>query len=68
VKNVGNYLSQAKQFIVGVRHEFAKVLWPTRKELFGVAGVVLIVVTAFSLYLGILDLVIGEIARRVLAL
>ncbi len=68
MNNVGNYFSQAKQFVVGVRQEFAKVLWPTKKELFGVAGVVLIVVTAFSLYLGILDLVIGEIARRVLAL
>lgn len=68
MKNVGNYLGQAKQFVIGVRHEFAKVLWPTRKELFGVAGVVLIVVTAFSLYLGVVDLVISHIARKVLAL
>lgn len=68
MKSVGNYFSQAKQFIVSVRQEFAKVLWPTKKELFGVAGVVLIVVTAFSLYLGVLDLVIGQVARRVLAL
>lgn len=68
MKNIGNYLGQAKQFVLGVRHEFAKVLWPTRKELFGVAGVVLVVVTAFSLYLGALDLIIGHIARKVLAL
>lgn len=68
MNKISSYLSQAKQFVVGVRQEFAKVLWPTRQELFGVAGVVLIVVTAFSLYLGALDLVIGQIARRVLAL
>lgn len=68
VKNIVSYVDSARQFIVGVRQEFAKVIWPTRKELFQVAGIVLVVVTAFSVYLGVVDLVIGHIARKVLAL
>jgi preprotein translocase SecE subunit len=68
VKIVGSYFGQVKQFVLGVRQEFSKVVWPTKVELFGIAGMVLVVVAAFSLYLGFLDLLIGHIARRVLAL
>ncbi|MBN1549100.1 preprotein translocase subunit SecE [Candidatus Babeliales bacterium] len=53
------------QFFNEVRSEMAKVVWPTWTELVGSTIVVLIVVTAFSLYLGSVDYVISRTAEAV---
>lgn len=52
-------------FISEVRSEMAKVVWPTWSELVGATIVVLIVTTAFALYLGAIDYGLSKIAEIV---
>ena len=42
-------------FLKEVRQELAKVIWPTWDELVGSTIIVLIIIEAFSIYLGALD-------------
>ncbi|MEX0940066.1 MAG: preprotein translocase subunit SecE [Candidatus Babeliales bacterium] len=53
------------QFFVQVRQELGKVVWPSSNELIGSVIVVLILVCAFSIYLGALDLFFYRVAERV---
>ncbi len=55
-------------FFDGVKREFAKVFWPTRTELFGATLVVLAFVVAFSIYLGMLDYCLSQVAGKILSL
>ena len=55
------------QFLDGVKREFAKVMWPSRKELIGSTLVVLFLVSAFAIYLGTVDFVLGQAARWLLS-
>ncbi len=53
------------QFLSGVNREFSKVVWPSRSELTGSTVVVLVLVLFFSLYLGIVDFVLAQLAARI---
>jgi len=50
------------QFFKEVRTELGKVVWPTWNELVGSTIIVLIIVVAFSLYLGAIDYVLAMAA------
>ncbi len=56
------------QFFDGVQKEFAKVVWPSRQELFEATVVVLVLVTFFALYLGTIDLVFRTVAGKIFSL
>jgi len=56
------------QFLGGVKREFAKVVWPSQKELIGSTLVVLAIVGAFSIYLGSIDFLLGNVTARILSL
>ena len=56
------------QFLDGVKREFAKVVWPSKKELIGSSLVVFGLVFAFACYLGLLDYILGRAAGVVLSL
>ena len=55
------------QFLDGVKREFAKVVWPKRAELIGSTLVVLFLVSAFAVYLGAVDFVLGRAAAWLLS-
>ncbi len=52
-------------FFTEVRAELDKVVWPSINELIGSVIVVIILVCAFSVYLGVIDLFFYRIAERV---
>lgn len=53
------------RYFAEVKLEFEKIIWPGRDELIGSVIVVLILVCAFSIYLGALNLVFYRIVERV---
>jgi preprotein translocase subunit SecE len=55
-------MKSVTQFISEVKAEMAKVVWPSWHELIGLTLIVLVVVTAFSLYLGVIDFILSKIA------
>ncbi len=46
-------------FVKDVRTEFSKVSWPTREDLLGSTGVVLVFSAVFAVFIGMFDLVIS---------
>ena len=46
-------------FIKDVRTEFSKVSWPTREDLIGSTGVVLVFSAVFAVFIGMFDLIIS---------
>ena len=46
-------------FVKDVRTEFSKVSWPTREDLIGSTGVVLVFSAVFAVFIGMFDLVIS---------
>ncbi|GFO57519.1 protein translocase subunit SecE [Geomonas sp. Red276] len=59
-------LAKAKTFYNDVMEELAKVTWPTRKETFSTAQVVVVIIVLISLYLGACDVVLAKIIQSVL--
>jgi len=59
-------LAKTKSFLEDVRAELDKVTWPTRKETFSTAQVVVVIIVIVSLYLGACDAVLAKIIRSVL--
>ncbi len=53
------------QFAREVKTELSEVVWPTWNDWVGSTIVVLSLVTAFAIYLGLLDLVFSWLARMV---
>jgi preprotein translocase subunit SecE len=53
------------EFLREVRLELKKVTWPTRPEVVGTTGVVLVIVFIFSVFLYLADLVFGRIITRI---
>jgi preprotein translocase subunit SecE len=43
------------EYLKGVRSEFKKVVWPTKKETYKYTGVVLVVCAFFALFFWLLD-------------
>lgn len=59
-------LAKAKTFFEEVQAELAKVTWPTRKETFSTAQVVVVIIVIISFYLGACDAVLAKIIRSLL--
>jgi len=53
------------QFFKEVRSEMGKVVWPSWNELVGSTIIVLVIVTAFALYLGAVDYLLAKAASWV---
>ena len=51
-------------FFREVRQEMKKVAWPTRREISGSTGVVIVSVIIVSVYLGIIDTILQWIMIR----
>lgn len=62
-----NFISRAfgavAEYFRETRGELQKVTWPTRQEALRLSGIVLAVTIAFSLGLGLLDFLYGELFR-----
>ena len=58
---------KAIEFLTGVRAEVKRVTWPSRRETLGGTGVVLFVVFLFSIFLGIVDTILGKIIESLIA-
>lgn len=53
------------RFFSEVKLELSKVIWPSFDETVGSVIIVLLLVSAFSVYLGAIDLVFYRMAERV---
>lgn len=58
-------VSQWLQFFKEVHLEMAKVIWPTMPEFIGATVIVLILMTAFSIYLGVIDTLFALAAKNI---
>ena len=54
------------RFIREVRNEFGKIVWPSRKITLRLAGVVLLMTVVMSLYLGLVDILLGRLVSQIL--
>ena len=61
-------MKNVMRFLNGVKVEFARVVWPNKKELIGSTVVVLVLVFLFSIYLGSLDFLLGSLTAKILSL
>jgi preprotein translocase subunit SecE len=61
-------IKNVTQFVKEVHLELSKVTWPKFDEFIGSTIVVLVLVTFFSVYLGLIDLGLSELMRRVFKL
>ena len=61
-------IKNATQFAKEVYLELSKVTWPKFDEFIGSTIVVLILVTFFSIYLGLVDLGLAELMKRIFKL
>lgn len=55
------------QFFKEVKSELGKVVWPSYDEFIGSTIVVLVLITAFAIYLGAVDLALSHLAQYVFA-
>lgn len=60
-----NVYTRAVQFLREVRIELKKVTWPTRKQTLGSTAVVIVLVIIISVFLGLVDLSLGNLVRAV---
>jgi preprotein translocase subunit SecE len=68
LKKGGKMIKDAFKFFDGVRKEFSKVIWPSKKELIGATTVVLVLVAFFAVYLGALDFTFRTLAGKIFTL
>jgi preprotein translocase subunit SecE len=61
-------INETVQFLREVRAELAKVVWPKRDEFVGSTIIVLLLVWAFAIYLGAVDLIFAKLAKYILKL
>ena len=62
-----NRLQRLKQFFVDVVSELKKTSWPSRKEVYGTTAVVIVTVLLCSIYLFLVDSIIGKAVEFVFA-
>ncbi|MDJ0869110.1 MAG: preprotein translocase subunit SecE [Myxococcota bacterium] len=60
------WAGDTRQYLLDVRGEFRKVTWPQRKEAVGGTVGVVVVVLVITLVLGLVDVGLAELVRRVL--
>lgn len=58
MKNLGQFLKE-------VRWELSKITWPSSREFVGATVIVLILIVAFSIYLGAIDFGFAWLAKYV---
>lgn len=58
-------MKSAVQFLHEVKGELSKVAWPKFDELIGSTIIVLVLVTAFAIYLGVLDFGLSQLAQYI---
>ena len=61
-------IKNVTQFVKEVHIELSKVTWPKFNEFIGSTIIVLVLVTFFSIYLGLIDLGLSELMRRIFKL
>lgn len=61
----GDVMKNVTQFFNEVSIELSKIVWPSTDELLGSIIVVLILVAAFSVYLGVVDFVFYRLAQQI---
>ena len=61
-------IKNVTQFVKEVQLELSKVTWPKFAEFIGSTIVVLVLVTFFSVYLGLIDLGLSELMQRIFKL
>jgi preprotein translocase subunit SecE len=59
-------IRRIKQFLREVKIEIKKVVYPSKDELIGSTWVVIITVLIVSFYLGLIDLGLSEVIKRLL--
>ncbi len=55
-------------FLVEVRTEFTRVIWPTRTELVNSTTIVIVFSIAFAIFIGLFDLVLSYVRSILLVL
>jgi preprotein translocase subunit SecE len=58
--------SGIREFLFEVESEFRKITWPSPKTATGLTGFVILLVVLISLYLGVVDLLLGKLVSSVL--
>ncbi len=53
------------KFLREVRVELKKVVWPSRAEISGSTGVVIVTVLIVALYLGVIDYILQKIMMQI---
>lgn len=62
----GEIYGKVVQFFREVRAELKRVTWPTRKETLGATSVVIVLVAIMAFFLGLVDVGLHELMRRIL--
>jgi preprotein translocase subunit SecE len=65
LEKVKDFFSSIPRFIGEVKAEMKKVSFPTRDEVVGTTGVVLVTSVVFALYLWLADMVIVQLFKMV---
>ena len=60
------FFNGIRAFFLEVKAEFMRVSWPTRDSTVKSTGIVVVVTLILSMYLGLLDVGMAEVAKRVL--
>jgi preprotein translocase subunit SecE len=55
--------SAITRYFKEVRSEMSKVVWPSREQAINLTIVVLVVMVAMAIFLGVLDLLFGELIQ-----
>ena len=58
-------MKNVSQFLTEVKIELSKIIWPKFDDLVGSMIVVLILVVAFSIYVGAIDVVFYRLAQQI---
>lgn len=66
MEKIRAYLDQAVQFFREVKAELLKVTFPTRQETMGSTVVVLVLTVILGVYLGLSDMALAWIVKRLL--
>ena len=56
-------IQKVKKFLIDVRTEFKKIIWPTREQTIKQTGVVLVVVAIVAVFLGVVDVGLSELFK-----
>lgn len=59
-------IARTKKFLQEVKAEFKKVSWPTRNELIGSTGVVIVSVALLAIFIGICDFIFARIINIII--